>query len=269
MEEILYFKFENYFWGGYKFIFLISIVISFSIFGCAAREKLNTYPRRHIDRPFTLPKGINSWNTIISYTHYEDQDNDSESNLFPYPFIWNQPITDNLSLTWSPLPFTLQYQLINTEKYTAGISGGVSGLTYSSLDGWSVYTSISGYYKLKFNDSTAIENGLTIMNEFGDDDNDLWGAYFYTGPLFQVKDNLAIAPRFHLAVDRVDGRNYFFYDDEEFEQKETQCAFPLSLWIGWSLHKRLDLSIEYTYKALGYSNDFEGHEFAASIVHLW
>lgn len=271
-------------WGHRKLIALLLIVVLAFFFGCAAREKLDTYPQRHIDRPFTLPKGINSWETIIYYEQYEDQENHDENNFFPYPLIWRQPITDNLNLVWSPLPLSLEYQLINTEKHTAGVSGAF-GLGYastkvtstssdssteeSSTEDWYLDVVASGYYKYKFSDSVAIESGLVLKDGFGYDEKELWEVDFYSGPLFQVRDNLAIAPRIHLAVDRV-GDQYDFFDSErEFKQEDTRWTYPIGLWIGWSLHKQLDLNIEYTYKALGYSNDFEGHFFTASIVHLW
>jgi len=174
----------------------------------------------------------------------------------------------NLNLIWSPLPLTLRYQLINTEKNTAGAAGGISDATFSS-ESWFIDAFISGYYKIKFSDSIALENQLTVTYGFGDDDDSSWRAYFYTGPLFKILDHLALAPRLHLAVDREYSRDYFFDSGEEFKQEERRCKFPLSLWVGWSLHRQLDLSFEYTYKAFGYSNDFEGHEFTASIVHLW
>lgn len=249
-------------------ILSISMVVSLSIFGCAAREKLDTYPQRHIDRPYTLPKGINSWTTNIHYAHYKDQYDDGDSQFFANPLIWNQPITDNLNLIWSPLPLSLQYQLIHTEKCTVGVFGAM-GIGYSSTEGLLLNPFISAYYKIKLSDSIAIENRLAVENEFGDADDDAWEVDFQSGPLFQIRDNLAISPRLHLAIDNIDGPDYSFDRDDKFEQKETQYALPISLWIGWSLNKQFDLNFEYTYKELGYSNDFEGHEFTASIVHRW
>lgn len=248
---------------------IISIVLFFSIFGCAAREKLSSYPERHIDRPYTLPKGTNLWKTTIYYANYKDQDNGSEDFFLPYPFIWNQPITDNFNLIWSPLPLSFQYQFVNTEKHTAGVSGG-TGIGYSSDDGLFVNPLISGYYKIRLGDSIAIENYLTAEKMFGDDDDDdSWRVEYRTGPLFQILDRVAISPRLHLAVDNSNGRAFNFDSDHTFEENDTQYAFPVSLWIGWSLHKQLELNFDYTYRAFGYSNDFIGHEFTVSIDHLW
>lgn len=254
----------------YRLILFVSLLLSFSVFGCAARQKLDTYPQRHIDRPYTLPKGINYWKTTIYYGHWKDNEYDGKDYFVPNPFYWNQPITDNLNLIWSPLPFALQYQFVNTQKHTFGTSAGISELGYASDGDWSFDLFISGDYKYKLSDSTAIINKLTFEESFGFDDYESWGVDFQCGPLFQIRDNLAVTPFFHLSVDRADNWYYSLDDeDEKNRQEETKWSFPISLGIDWSLNQQLDLNVTYTYSALGYSNDYVGHHFTTSIVHFW
>ncbi|MCC6278902.1 MAG: hypothetical protein IT289_13395 [Oligoflexia bacterium] len=100
--------------------------------GCSmSGKKLNDYPTQELDRPYTLPDGIKSYE-IWTFTGISGQ----TGAVGIYPFIWQQSLSDNFTLVWTPLPLGLRYQILRTENHTLGVTGvylllgGIGSLDY-------------------------------------------------------------------------------------------------------------------------------------------
>src|SRR5436309_3246080 len=82
--------------------------------GCASGPALEKYPRREMDRPYTLPTGVASWHIPTIFGHIQDDTSSSTILPIPVPLIWETALTDDWNLIFFPLPFGFSHQISNT-----------------------------------------------------------------------------------------------------------------------------------------------------------
>lgn len=94
--------------------------------GCAAREIVDNYPLREIDRPYTLPFGMKSWGIQAgAWSEGDDPDTVGEESTgrgFVNPFLWETPVSDKVSVVWWPLPLGLKWQITKDKNDRVGLT---------------------------------------------------------------------------------------------------------------------------------------------------
>lgn len=159
---------------------LLSMFGLLALCACSSTgTKLQEYPRREIDRPYTIPYGMKTWETWGVYSKSERL---SSGSILP--LIWQQPINDSLTLVWLPIPLGLRLQMLHTPRHTFGASayyfliGGMGQLDY----------------RFKFADEWALKSALNYSK---------MDIFFYEvestsgqlGILYQATDTWAIGPK--------------------------------------------------------------------------
>ncbi len=109
----------------------LSLLILFCLFlgaGCASKTNLaEKYPLSEIDRPYTLPYSVDSWNIWLIPV---------ENSVLPHPLIWEMSLSDDFSVVWVPLPLGIKWQIHREEKHRLGASamylllGGTADVDY-------------------------------------------------------------------------------------------------------------------------------------------
>jgi hypothetical protein len=122
------------------------VLLSLFVVSCSSTgNKLNDYPRAEIDKPYTVPFGIKTWETTVSSIFPITSDG---SNIWWFnPLTWRTPITDSFTLVWGPLPLGLDLTLYNKNNSTVGLSASYYFIYF--------YSELS--YRYKMSDWFAIK----------------------------------------------------------------------------------------------------------------
>lgn len=245
--------------------FLIITIFTFT--GCAATGNLDLYPRRQIDRPYTLPKGLATWEPDW-YSHSLKSSSGSTKATNFNALVWTQSLSDDLNIVWHPLPLILRYQIDRTDRNVYGVSLGVSKFGYSTDDKWTIGMVMSGGLRHNFNDWLALVTTLSLEHVIRTKGNsgDSWGAELSAGPFFQITDDIAILPKIYYALEH----NYpsAIYKPETLESK-TYSLVPLSILISWNLSRQWEFQINYQDKSIGYPTDIREESIAIRMINYW
>jgi hypothetical protein len=203
------------------------VVIAIFSSACVATGNLDLYPRRQIDRPYTIPQGLATWEPQWHSDSIKSE-NDSENSSNFSALVWTQSLSDDLNIVWYPLPLFLRYQIKKTDHNVYGVSTGVSTLSYKSDNKWTVGIGIYGYQRHSLNDWLALVTTLSFEHvvRTKPDSGNSWGADLSVGPLFQVSDDIAILPGIHYSYEH----NYpAVIDIPDTLERKTYRLMPLSI----------------------------------------
>lgn len=246
---------------------MIFLLLCLFLTACASTGNLDRYPKRRIDRPYTLPKGVATWEPSWDYKSVNYDGNIDREDSYSV-LIWTQSLTDNLNITWFPLPLLLSYQIYRTEQIVYGMDIGITNLSYSTENKWIIGTVMSGYQRFKFNRWLALGSRLSledvIRTRKADDDS--WDVELATGPIFQISDDIAVHPKIHYAVER----NYPSINDRpETLKNNTYYLIPASIVVSWNLDRQWELIVGYQDKRMGYSEHLRETDAHVGLVHYW
>lgn len=247
-------------------ITLFLIITIFTFTGCAATVNLDMYPRRQIDRPYTLPKGLATWEPYWYSESLQSSSGSAKSNNFN-ALVWSVAPSSNLNIVCYPLPFILRYQIDRTDRNVYGASLGFYTLAYSIEDRWTIGTAISEYQRHKFNDWLALVTTISFENLYRQRNRgDAWGAELAVGPLFQVSDDIALRPEIHYAYEH----NYpSVIDKPQILESKTYKLVPLSFLISWNVSREFELQANYENKGIGYPDDIREESIAIRMLNYW
>jgi hypothetical protein len=242
---------------------------------CASGPELERYPRRDIDRPFTLPKGVATWHIPIITGYFKDDIGSTFLPPIPVPLIWEQSLSDDWNLTWAPFPLLLTHQLWNTGWGFGGLGVGF-GFGYGSNTGFRLIPSISFVVRQKITDETAIELTPSFTPEipFQSDQEFRWSAGLTAGPLFQLTDTFSLKPAVGLGATH--GRTSYSgslnpASNDVSPNISADTTFNLTLWLtgSWSFARQWDLRPMYMYSGIGSSTGLQAHMGVLDFVHFW
>lgn len=249
----------------------LRITFSFGIFflltSCAPTGNLDLYPRRQIDRPFTLPEGIAAWQPSW-YSDNLTYGNRAKTTSAFNPAVWTQSLSNDLNLVWFPLPLLLRYQIDRTEWDVYGFSIGFTTLGYSSIDKWTIGCGVSGYQRHNFNDWLALVSTLSFESvvRTKSKTSDSWGADLAVDPMLQMSDAISLLPQIHYALER----NYpSVFDKPDTLESKTYSLAPLSVAISWNMNRHWELQTYYQYKSIGYPDNIREELIAARMSNYW
>ena len=212
-------------------------------------EQTLPFPLEFIDRPYTPPDDLNELVLRGSATSLNSDANDI---LFPYyllDFKYRQSLTSDFALIWNPLPFGIQHQPKRTDTTLTGVSWSV-GWQYQGNLG--VLPQFSSFLRYKPNPKDAVEMELSYWTfvPFAKAGS-VWTGSFRIGPIFQQSRRFAISPRLHVVLDNIRlemlyGEKRVRIEDKLLNVEKAQVHLPFSLWMGWALQPKFDVTFEYS-----------------------
>lgn len=246
-------------------LWVVALVLS----ACASRPELTKYPRTQIERPYTLPQGVSTWKTITPFGFFSDRTGDAFLPPIPVPLFWQQSLSDNWTLNWTPLPLSVSHQLHYSKDSVWGVTFG-SGLGWANSYGFVLAPSLTLYQRQRLGEKVAWETEPDLSAQYHTKGSPWdWSLGLSTGPRFQLTDTLSLSPKVGIAVERGYHNTLSLADVSITPEITTQTTFPLSLHGSWSFHRQWDLNAGYTFYRLGYSNDYSAHVGVLSLIHYW
>lgn len=242
------------------------ILLTSASIGCVAPAAIEQYPKRQIDRPYTLPKGIATWEPSWQFGNFKHQDSTTRDDSFGF-LLWKGSLTDDITLVWAPIPVAIAYQIHRTDKMTLGASLGLTALSHSKEDNTTTGFSIGGYQKYLVTRWLGFVTTLSAAdvrrnNRHGDS----WGLTLTTGPEFQVTDTLALKAGIGYSVER----NYPSIFHRPFVlERETYALIPLGAGASWMLDRGTELRAWYSTTSLGYPTGVREETLSIVIVNYW
>jgi hypothetical protein len=238
--------------------------------GCAAAPVLEKYPERQIDRPYTLPKDVASWQTLFGSFH-EREGNWSDNTTLIFPLIWNQSLSDTWQLTWMPLPLMVSHEITRDETGYWGASLG-TGVGYGSYSGLTLWPSALVKRRQIFSPDFALDASLVGNFRLPSRHDDFrWAGGVSVAPLFQVRSNIALGPTLAArleedvltVVDITDG-------DWTFTSTRTRkMRYPIGAYAHWLMSKQWEVTFSHTYYGLGYDAGFTRRDYLLTLTHFW
>ncbi len=237
--------------------------------GCASGPELEKYSRSAVDRPYTLPKGVATWQIPVIAGYYKDDFSSVTIPPIPVPLIWQSSLSDTWTLNWKPIPLSLSHQFSQTEDQVIGTTFGLDGLGYSDTNGMVFMPSIEVYWRKKLGTGWAMELVPAFSNSIQTKGNTFrWEAAVGLGPLFQLSETFALRLRLNPGV----SKNYDYTVASSPSVKplgEARFVMPLGLAALWSFHRQWDLRASYSFNKIGQISGYQGHTFVFNFVHLW
>ena len=246
---------------------------------CAAAPQLEKFPRREIDRPYTLPKGVAAWSTLGTYSisHYTDifGDRATDRNVIAlYPFVWGQSLADDWTLVWAPIPIAVLHQLRFDEKVSSALSLGY-GLLISNAGYSTVGLSIGYSHRQKLNKDFALEFGPTLMPWFPIGNRARWDfqADATVGPLWQAGETFAlragISPTLRRNPELVTVSGGTMSSPDFGIEDRWKVVTPVYFGFGWSVGRQWDLNGNFTWQKIGETQGYSRTTISYELRHYW
>ncbi len=260
---------------------ILSGLLLLTLVSCAAGPKLADYPRREIDRPFTLPKGIATWSTIgyESFEHYrgffDGEVYTDRSGVPILPLVWRQSLSDDWNLLWAPIPVAAFYQLRSDAAATTGLIFGY-GLKLSDY-GYSAGAVSAAYsHRQKLSSDFAVDFMPTVTPWFPLGHKAKWDlqSSVAAGPFWQVADLFSVSTGARLVLRKysttVISGNFFEANSLDiYTRDDWKLSLPVYARLNWSFARQWDFEASVEYQKIGevepYSNLLVGYE----LRHYW
>jgi len=245
-------------------VFFVGFCFSAS---CTSSPNLETYPERQIDRPYTLPDDVATWTTAVGASVVDDGRSNFSTNI--NPLIFEQAITENLTLEYSPIPLGLRYQIANTEENIWGVSLR-TGIGYSSFSGVLFEPTLGFYHRYQPGGSFAWESSASYSREFTDQPVEAETAFLSTGPMFQLSDTIVLNPKIGFGVSRNELAEFEDYEGFQFDVDEFLFSVPASVGFRWLFHRQWEYGASYRLNSLILEEDrLAVHRLNMSLTHFW
>jgi opacity protein-like surface antigen len=258
---------------------LILIACAFAILsGCASGPELDKYPRRQIERPYTLPDGVAAWTLTAGWQHSSIQQNDpmvaqytDTSSSAVLNSTWQQSLSDDWTLLWLPIPLGVMHQFTKTESDMVGATFAM-GFAYSSLNGFDLRPTLSLQERHYFSKNLALDitPSFSPRIPFQEGQSFDWAAGVSVAPFLQLTDALAFQPGLTLGAVRQSSPKYgLIASNDVLTANANQFVLPLFAQLSWNLSRQWDLKASYSYSSIGYKDDYKNHTGALSTVFYW
>lgn len=250
----------------FRFVLWLSLVV---VAGCTSGPELQKYPRTQMDRPYTLPKGVATWETLIPTGYFSDNTGSFFLPPIPIPLFWKSSLSDDWTLNWVPLPLSISHQFSYSKEAVWGATFGL-GFGYASSIGLVVAPSLSLYQRTKLGEKLAWETTPGASAQFKEKGgNQEWQFGLTTGPLFQLSDRFALSPTIGISVANGYRNAASLADLTVAPLPLTRVTVPLSLKAAWSLGRQWDMDTSYSFYGIGHANGYRAHVGVIHFVHYW
>jgi hypothetical protein len=237
------------------------IILAAPLLACTAGTALNGYPRTQIDRPYTLPAGVDAWSVGTGFAVARD---DTESKLLILLLgpEWDLSLSDDWGLILGP-SLGVSHQLLRDDRQklaaTLVMSAGVGS------DGFLFAPSLRIDHQLRLSRRWAWSTALTgSASRWTDRPGWAWGGGVGTGPLWQATETLALQLSLALSF----FRNQLGLLGLSSVRADRWAVSP-ALGASWSLGRQWELGASVGYERIGYSNGYREFWVTGSVVNFW
>ncbi len=250
---------------------LLYPLMAFLLAACAAGPELAKYPRAEIDRPYTLPKGVAAWQTLLPYSFAKDASGfRTLPPVIPVPLFWKSSLSDNVTLNWVPLPLLFSFQLDYSDKQLIGVDAGVGGGYASGSVGAIIEPVASVFYRRKLTKTIAAEAKFAgDFTYWTGSKESFWDIGLTLGPRFQLSEVFSLRPAAEIQLSYANFQLINPVLVGVLPPKTTMFRLPLKLSLSWSISRQWDLGFNYVYQGIGEPNRYSNHSGALSATHFW
>jgi hypothetical protein len=250
---------------------LIAVALPCLVAACAAPHGLRDYPRRTIDRPYTLPAGTRSLSAGygVRYTgpgrqrHVSAPDQpippraeaELEQVIRP-PVVWDLALTPRLTLTvLAILPVGVRAELMRSERHQLGATLGLVSAGGSSIEGAFAEGTVAVFDRARLGRDLALESYAAVDYLYRERRGDAMEVTVSAGPRLQLSDAISLRPSAGAIV--------------EVETSEADLRAFVDAHADWNFHCRWDAALYYSASpsALGYARS--RHTLTASVRFLF
>lgn len=218
----------------------LALALVFALISCATVGDIEKLPRRQIDRPYTLPSGLDSWGMVSLLTGTEYSTGQKYGTAVVAPF-WQQSLSDKVSLLWVPLPLGLRVEAYRNESHRLGFDITL-GFGSSSLYGSVFYPSLGLEYLYKFDSNWALVTEGNYNPEFRSRDSaTFYNRNLHIGLVKQFESFWALKFLVGAGVDAtsLDTLDYFSLLRREVPYSSAILGTSISLSKQWDLFVQL------------------------------
>jgi hypothetical protein len=253
-----------------KFKSLYLFLLAIALAGCAGTP---TFPRRQIDRPYTLPAGEGTFGGSAGYAFAKSKSGSGGtlvSGNDPKSGYWGLGLSDDWALLLFP---GVRFQAWKSEDDILGAEL-TSGFVYSSSAGWGFTPNLSFYYRHKLNSDLALEVSLAGRELIAPKSYYFNGkeAEVRLGPMFQLDATKALSLSTGLKVERLYEASQQQFNSSStapLPTSATQYVVPFEAFFSWSVGKKWDITLEYDWEQLGYAAGYAVHTVAGGFAYYW
>ncbi len=213
-----------------------------------------------------MPQGLSTWRVETGFSY------DFKSQYYSYPLLWDQALSDDWSVTWSPFPLDFRFQMIHENDRVLGIAWNLMGPAYSRSKDFLWKPSVSFYFKEKASSSYALESGLWFQPEIGGlqlNEPISWTVGYWMGALFQFSDRFALGPRFYLFFEKGNPLGaYLSSEKPRVDPSDIRLRFPVGAFASWMIFRQIELALDYRFHGLGYDG-YINHQVFLNAIYYW
>jgi hypothetical protein len=238
-------------------------LVAFALQACAAGTALSSYPRRQIDRPYTLPAGVDALGSGIGGSVAHDNNGGPTVFLGLRPISWSVSLSDDWMLDFNPVPSAISYQFVRTDDQLLGATLSW-GLGFGS-EGVLITPALSVAHRMRLARSWAwstVASGR--LSRWTEQPRWGWSAAVVTGPLWQVTDTFSLQPAIAVSV----ARTNLLLSGLPMLQT-ARLTVPFGLAASLSLARQWDIDASVSYNGIGYPNGYGAYEGSLAFVHFW
>jgi hypothetical protein len=242
---------------------LVLAIAGPALVACTARIALKDYPRSRIDRPYTLPAGVDTWTTAATGSYVRDNYGSNTLVPVPWPLNWGLSLSDTWTLELNPVPLAISHELLRTDDHLLGARLSWS-LGFGS-EGVLLAPSLRMDHRIRLGRTwawgTAVSGGITRWTNqpsWG------WSVGLGTGPIWQVTDTVALQPVVGLGV----ARTHLLLPGFPLTHV-AQVVAPLGMNATFSVARQWDFDASFSYDRIGRENGYAAYSGSVALTHFW
>lgn len=246
------------------------LALAATLVSCSAGTALKNLPRSEIDRPYTLPRGVDSWSASATVFAPRDDTGVRDATIGAKA-EWALPLSDDWALLLGP-PVGVAHEFLREGAQRIGATLRLySGFSFSGG------TDVSTEVRFLFDPVLRVDHRVRLSSRWAWDtvvsgevwrwtDQPRWAssAGAGTGPLFQVAEAFALEPSVAVAV----SRNYLAVDPATSRLGDYLAA-GIELAALWSPGRQWDLSFRAGYEITRGGDGRRVLYGGATIVNFW
>src|SRR5438093_3815447 len=235
------------------------VLCAAAVHACAARTALYDYRRAVIDRPFTLPAGVDSFHVGILGGYARDDFN--SAGRAGAPVGWDLSLSDDSTLHLSPLQLGISRQMVRTEDSWLGATLGFG--VGAGSEGVLLSPNLGLAHRIRLTRSVAWSTAVAgRLSRWTDQPAWGWSATLAGGPLWQVTEAVALQPLVGVSV----GRSNLLLRDLPLD-RTSRVTFPLVLGATFSVARQWDVQTALAYEGIGYEGGYRAFTGTVGFAH--
>ena len=242
---------------GFFILWTAGLVLS----GCTAGTAITREPRAAIDRPYTLPAGVDAWGTGANVSLARD--NTSEGRVFfDIPLEWFVSLSDDWTLLLGSA-FGVAHQFLNDGRQRIGAR--LSLVPGFGSSGVLLAPSLVVDDRVRLSRRWAWDSSLGFnTSRWTGAPSWSWGAGVTTGPILQLTDTVSLDASASLFF----ARSYLFLTGAPIAPSGQHEA-SVGLGSTWSLSRQWDVGASVGFERRANTNGYRAWWAGAGVANVW